>query len=451
VAQRRFQLMLLVELAAKFQPVKSRVDPAKSSNELGIDSPSAAEITGRLQECLHRPLDVSVIWKYPTADSLALYLTDEARSETSIEAQGAHPTPQLVTLESSGNAPPLFCIAGIRLYADLAKWLAPNRPVCGVFIPARGQISNAPPPRQLKGGESTESLAAEYLPVIRQKQSSGPYSLAGCSYDGILAYEIGRQLRELGESVELVAMFDSIRPSAVKTRPIRRAKHLIRQCFRLRPRSAAEKIRRSIRRRMIGAYVISARVRNMIRPHEHQQSAESEYLGMARLHYFWQLSKSYDPPPSVGRVVLFRARDRELFGAGYEVEPGLGWTELALEGLLVHEVPGNHIGMVHEPPRADSCGQDASLSESLPCAARTGPETSVAASWWRAGWGVDYVWIVPSNPHATVFPDTRRSPRSRSFHSVDLEAATENAKTQDFQREELSTLFKTPTARAAEG
>ena len=56
----------------------------------------------------------------------------------------------------------------------------------------------------------------------------------------------------------------------------------------------------------------------------------------------------YVPRPYPGRIVLFRARDLGL-GPGYRIDSLLGWRELARGGLDVHEVPGDHLGILREP------------------------------------------------------------------------------------------------------
>ncbi|CAM3026088.1 SDR family NAD(P)-dependent oxidoreductase [Legionella anisa] len=57
--------------------------------------------------------------------------------------------------------------------------------------------------------DSLKKLAEKYVYEIQKIQSDGPYVLMGASLGGTLAYEMGRQLLNLGKQVSFVAMFDS--------------------------------------------------------------------------------------------------------------------------------------------------------------------------------------------------------------------------------------------------
>ena len=51
-------------------------------------------------------------------------------------------------------------------------------------------------------------MAATYVEAIRRVQPRGPYHLGGWSLGGMIAFEMGRQLTDLGESVASVAIID---------------------------------------------------------------------------------------------------------------------------------------------------------------------------------------------------------------------------------------------------
>jgi thioesterase domain-containing protein len=54
--------------------------------------------------------------------------------------------------------------------------------------------------------------ARVYLKEIRATYPHGPYYLAGHSFGGLIAIEIGRQLIEQGEEVPLLALLDTLPP-----------------------------------------------------------------------------------------------------------------------------------------------------------------------------------------------------------------------------------------------
>src|SRR4029077_198206 len=59
-----------------------------------------------------------------------------------------------------------------------------------------------------------------------------------------------------------------------------------------------------------------------------------------------QAGARYTATPYEGSVVLFRASRKSLRGTH---DPYAGWKELALGGLEIHEISGDHVGIVLEP------------------------------------------------------------------------------------------------------
>ena len=57
---------------------------------------------------------------------------------------------------------------------------------------------------------SVRELATHYVQLIMKEQRHGPYFLGGYSYGGLLAYEMASLLVEQNQSVEFVAMIDTI-------------------------------------------------------------------------------------------------------------------------------------------------------------------------------------------------------------------------------------------------
>jgi len=62
---------------------------------------------------------------------------------------------------------------------------------------------------------AVEDMAALYVKEIRRVQPLGPYFLAGYCGGGTLAYEAAQQLRAQGESVALLALFDTMNWSKI--------------------------------------------------------------------------------------------------------------------------------------------------------------------------------------------------------------------------------------------
>ena len=62
------------------------------------------------------------------------------------------------------------------------------------------------------------------------------------------------------------------------------------------------------------------------------------------LHY--KALGQYIPKPYAGRTTLFRAHTRPPF---HSLEPDLGWGDLAVGGIDIIHIPGNHLRILYEP------------------------------------------------------------------------------------------------------
>ena len=125
----------------------------------------------------------------------------------------------IVTLQPVGNRSPLFCLHNqlgtVIHYRSLARLLEPDIPLLGV------QAANIP---EHIAGISIESMAAEYLPLIQERQKSGPYYLCGNCFDGLLAFEIAQLLVKKGEVVAFLGLIDTAFPMGTLLTAARRVK-----------------------------------------------------------------------------------------------------------------------------------------------------------------------------------------------------------------------------------
>ena len=114
--------------------------------------------------------------------------------------------PELVLLNESNGGSPIFwfhSVGGVQPYSVIAK--ETSRPFYG--IETRGFRTNREP---LKG---VQAMAAYYIHIIKSVQFRGPYELGGYSLGGLIAYEVTRQLQELGDTVDSIVMLDTVDPS----------------------------------------------------------------------------------------------------------------------------------------------------------------------------------------------------------------------------------------------
>ncbi len=111
----------------------------------------------------------------------------------------------LVPLTTDGEGPALFLITGAGglavTFLPLARLLGPGQTVFGVQT--HGIERRAVPDYTLK------QTTAHYLRAIREVQPHGPYLLGGHSLGGVHALNAAHLLRDAGEEVALLAIFDS--------------------------------------------------------------------------------------------------------------------------------------------------------------------------------------------------------------------------------------------------
>ena len=247
------------------------------------------------------------------------------------------------------NRRPLFLIHGaggnILLYRDLAHHLHPDQPVYG--LQAQG----------LDGSgdylTSFEEMAARYLREIRAVQPHGPYMLGGYCLGGGISYEMAQQLRQAGEEVALVAMFESFN---VQSNPlVLTKKYQILQkiqnlwfhaanLFTLPPREMAaffgQKTAVAKERLIERAHILSQNIRQRFQ-NSNNGKPVLPHIIIDKVND--TALEHYHPQPYADAITLFRPQ-KDFIGAE---DPYFGWGDLAK--VQVHRLNVNPRGMLIEP------------------------------------------------------------------------------------------------------
>jgi len=170
---------------------------------VGANSLKIILIATRIRQEMNTDIPVSDVYTKPTIAEMAAYMQSE---EVPSVSRNDH---DLVLIhKGKADAPNLFLIhdisGSIDAYLELAKSLDGRFTCYG--IPA--EIADS----QKRYGVTMETLAKTYLEKMKIVQPDGPYSLAGWSMGGVLAFEITRQLEAAGEEVNILALIDSSHP-----------------------------------------------------------------------------------------------------------------------------------------------------------------------------------------------------------------------------------------------
>ena len=173
------------------------IGPDQNYFDLGGDSSLAVRIFAQIEEIFNIKLPLATLYEAPTVNELAAILRGE------ISESRWSP---LVTIQPSGQRPPLFLMHGaggnVLNYRDLSKHLGSDQPFYG--LQCLGLDGQCPPLTKI------EEMASLYVKEIRRQQPHGPYFLGGYCMGGTVAYEVAQQLTADGETVALLALFDTL-------------------------------------------------------------------------------------------------------------------------------------------------------------------------------------------------------------------------------------------------
>ncbi len=310
--------------------------------ELGGHSLLGVRLVAQIEKALHQSLSVASLFQAPTIEQLA----------TVLRKQGwTNPWHSLVPIQPKGSQPPLFCIhvlgRGLQFFRPLAKHLGIDQPLYGLSTQMTMNQNHAPANR-------VEDLAAHYIQEMRLLQPEGPYFLTGLSFGGIIAYEMAQQLNAQGQKVALLALLDTYGPGAIKHLPTQQRTSIHWQNFlKFGPTYVLEKAMLRGRERIhrLNNQIANWRKKAMLKAHLSSGRALPSYLqDFTFQKQDAQASRSYVAKPYPGRVTVFRAIEQDkTTGVGYYRDAGLGWGELAAEGVEIYAVPGSHLSMVQEP------------------------------------------------------------------------------------------------------
>jgi thioesterase domain-containing protein/acyl carrier protein len=299
--------------------------------DVGGHSLLAVPILLRVKERFGLAVPLARLFANPTVEAMAKLLEKPA-SAALIET---------VPIQPSGSRHPFFMIGGDHWFRPLAKRLGPDQPFLGISLQRYEQLTEP---------ALFESIGRDLAQLIVRVYPSGPYLLGGWCVDGCVAYEVARQLKDMGKEVGLVALMDAINPLYRRTfrstgqsvvRILRRFSDLMRDTKGLHGKDARLYF-------WSGLIDIYRRVRRVFSPlrtkiEQDQLIVQSDPDRQEFRRLLYRSEDLYNPIPTDIPLLLIRSQvDR------YQ-DPNLGWDTLALGRLETVEVSGGHIAMFREP------------------------------------------------------------------------------------------------------
>jgi len=306
-------------------------------------------LLARLQTAVERKWKVRLttadVFRHPTLRGLAGWLEQMLSGATTVSVRQAGRfediDPHIIPIQPFGTERPLFVISQSMIFRTLALELGPEQPVFAL------QMIDEDVTAEMEA-TGFAGLAAFYVRLIRKMQPVGPYRLSGWCVAGWIAYEVARQLEELGEQVELLMIMDAWAPEYwTRWSAIRRV--AMQGMYRLQRfrwishrlhQSSAKDRNAYIRRSFHGLAAAAAqnltywlnRMHLPVRVKLTEEMRRSEQLE-------YSSSRIYKAGAVRGNILFFRSEEQP---GGPLLASDMGWSHVLGRSITVESLPGDH-------------------------------------------------------------------------------------------------------------
>ena len=304
--------------------------------ELGGHSLLAVKVMIAIEKATDERLPLAILFNNSTIEKLALQLSGNKEEEKQWDT--------IVPIKTSGDKPPLFLIHGsglnLLIFKHISNHFDEDHPLYGVQAIGLTKPQDVP--------NTLEGIAAYHIEEILRVDPDGPYAIAGYSYGGFIGYEIARQLMRRGKKIKFLGMIDT--NAAQFDRPAtaggRVAKKTMRQFHKVPffvnsfikyPKESIAYQQMLIKKKFAHKHLLTDADVTIDRYSLYEQEIRADYN---------RIIDNYKIAPLDIEVALFRAEKRLYF---VDDQKYLGWDKLALKGVQIHKVPGDHKTFL-EPP-----------------------------------------------------------------------------------------------------
>ena len=302
--------------------------------ELGGHSLSAVRLMAKINQHFGELLPLAAIFSAPDIATMTQLISGAQR----------HCEQTLVVLQQGGAEHPVFAIPGaggnVLSLKGLSNAFGRERLIYG--LQAVGLDGREPPLR------TVEDTARVNISAMRTVQPSGPYTLVGHSYGGVVAYAMSQQLLKGGEQIACLTLLDSIAPAVMQEElGLSEREDLLQACSGLAEILGVE----------IGPSVIDSLQQTddetlveVLRAHNVEIDA-AQFVNLVSVYRAnAQAYRAYRPTP------LRKQIDVRLFVADMEQDPArrrlpddLGWGALLGDSLDIVKVNANHYSILSAP------------------------------------------------------------------------------------------------------
>lgn len=288
--------------------------------ELGGNSLMAMQMFSEIEKLFHVDLPVSLIFQEDTIEKLASHLKPENKGKQSSS---------LIPIQPNGPNLPIFCVHGgggeVLVYGELARELGNEQPLYGLrFMESENHKADV------------KQLAEKYIKEIKKVQPRGPYILFGYCFGGVIAYEMGQQLRQANQEVPLVTILNFANPvqKTVENQYQISYKQVVLKNIKLL-------LKMPVKQRIS---FFSHKVKNAVKLLKSKPAAETNISELFKTRaVLTKAVNSYKPKPYRGNLLVIRANNYRNF------EKNLGWETTEEGYIFEYEIEAEHITLLKEP------------------------------------------------------------------------------------------------------
>ena len=290
--------------------------------ELGGHSILVPKLLRRVEQVFGKKLQMATLFHAPTIERFAASLCNQILPSRSMA---------VIPIQPLGSKPPFFLIGAPHIFRGaLAQRLGFDQPFLGLYLEL-SDLADLSVPYEM------EDIARHFVQAMQEHQPEGPYYLGGYCFNGVIAYEMARQLFSQGQEVALLILFEAYNPAFREEPPKgthfnllhRRLRFHLSILRRLKMRDAALYVldRLSVFHGGVRVKVLHMFYDLRLRMNRGRLRDSMKILNIA--------ARSYRPQPFPGRAVLFRTTKQSL---DRYLDLKLGWSGL-LKDLDVHVLP----------------------------------------------------------------------------------------------------------------
>jgi thioesterase domain-containing protein len=268
-------------------------------------------------------------------------------------------SPSVFFLRKGGTRTPLYFISAGADEPRLAKLMGNDRPIYGIQRPWPTDWLKAAKTNDVSSIPRLEEFAGLFVEALHEHLGSGECILAGHSFAGILAFEVGRQFQIRGGKVDAVVIIDK----AARMEGIYRfALRNLRQCWTGTPtdpgRSTSEALAHRINRFALTSRWLlgkaKARIAPALSPTRGELTTTLDAEGVplrwpTLMRFYRHMHRSYRPKPLDCRGIVIRAAGDDRYASIRSADKQMGWTGLFTKGVVAVELAGvDHNSLIRE-------------------------------------------------------------------------------------------------------